>query len=59
MGMSDDFETAVWDTIQGGGDVDTTSAMVGAIVAARLGAAAIPAVWIDRREPLPAFLPRR
>ncbi len=55
----DDFEVAVWDTIQGGGDVDTIAAIVGAIVAARVGRAAIPPEWINRREALPTWLTRR
>lgn len=52
----DDFESAIWNTIRGGGDRDTTTAMVGGILAGRLGANAIPAEWIARREPLPAWI---
>ncbi|WP_428831214.1 hypothetical protein [Actinomadura chokoriensis] len=36
--------------------MDTTSAMVGGIVAAHLGRGAIPETWVEAREPLPAWL---
>jgi len=49
----DDFEEAIWQTAAGLGDVDTTCAMVGGIVAAYVGQDGIPAEWIERREPLP------
>lgn len=45
------FEQAFWDTADGQGDVDTTCAMVGAIVAA--AGAAPSAEWLGAREPLP------
>jgi ADP-ribosylglycohydrolase len=48
----DDYEGALWTAARGLGDVDTTCAIVGGIVA--LSAPAIPAAWIERREPLPA-----
>jgi ADP-ribosylglycohydrolase len=38
--------------IEAGGDVDTTSAIVGGIVAAYTGRAGIPAAWLRQREPL-------
>lgn len=47
----EDFETALWWTARGGGDCDTTCAIVGGIVA--LSSPGIPAVWLARREPLP------
>ncbi|MFO7679397.1 MAG: ADP-ribosylglycohydrolase family protein [Chloroflexota bacterium] len=47
----DDFEKALWLTAKGFGDVDTTCAIVGSIVA--LSAKEIPALWLQRREPLP------
>ncbi|GAB3407881.1 ADP-ribosylglycohydrolase family protein [Flindersiella endophytica] len=52
----DDFEEAFWTTAQTGGDVDTTCAIVGGIVGARLGATGLPESWQADREPLPAWL---
>ena len=46
----DNFEDAIWNTIRGGGDADTTAAMVGGIVAMFSD---VPQQWIDHREPLP------
>jgi ADP-ribosylglycohydrolase len=46
----DNFEQALWLTAKGLGDVDTTCAIVGGIVA--LSAKEIPALWLQRREPL-------
>lgn len=46
----DDFEDALWNTVKGLGDVDTTCAIVGGIVA--LSAPEIPQAWLARREPL-------
>jgi len=46
-----DFKEALWCTVEGMGDADTTCAIVGGIVA--LSAQEIPADWIARREPLP------
>ncbi|HET9911011.1 MAG TPA: ADP-ribosylglycohydrolase family protein [Anaerolineales bacterium] len=48
----DDFEQALWLTAKGFGDVDTTCAIVGGIVA--LSAKEIPALWLKHREPLPS-----
>lgn len=45
----DNFEEALWWTVRGGGDCDTTCAIVGGIVAL---ATEIPALWLQRREPL-------
>jgi ADP-ribosylglycohydrolase len=53
---SRDFEAALRLTVQGGGDVDTTCAMVGGIVAARVGRAGIPEEWCAARERLPAWV---
>jgi len=47
----DDFEGALWQTVNGLGDCDTTCAIVGGIVA--LSATEIPPDWLQRREPLP------
>ncbi len=49
------YEEAIWLTASGGGDVDTTCAMVGGIVSLYTGLAGIPADWIAHREPLPAW----
>jgi ADP-ribosylglycohydrolase len=49
----DNFEEALWQTAAGYGDVDTTCAIVGGIVA--LSAGKLPADWLARREPLPAL----
>ena len=46
-----DFEEAMWRTVAGMGDRDTTCAIVGGIVA--LSSRQVPAAWIARREPLP------
>lgn len=48
-----DFEAALWHTAGGLGDVDTTCAMVGGIVALRVGWEGIPVEWRQNREPLP------
>ena len=45
------FEAALWWTVKGLGDRDTTCAIVGGIVA--LSAAELPDDWRRRREPLP------
>lgn len=47
-----DFETAMWDTVRARGDIDTTCAMVGGILAA--GGTLPPPAWTQAREPLPA-----
>lgn len=49
----DDYEAAIWQTASAGGDVDTTCAMVGGIVAIYTGIESIPAHWLQAREPLP------
>ncbi|MEW5741213.1 MAG: ADP-ribosylglycohydrolase family protein [Myxococcota bacterium] len=46
----DDFEAAMWCTVAGLGDRDTTCAIVGGIVALRVGRAGLPATWLARRE---------
>ncbi len=51
----DDYEEAIWQTASGGGDVDTTCAIVGGIVACYTGAPGIPPVWMQHREPLPVW----
>lgn len=44
------FETALWSTVAGLGDRDTTCAIVGGVVAM---VEPPPAEWLERREPLP------
>jgi ADP-ribosylglycohydrolase len=39
-----------------GGDMDTTAAIVGGIVAAHQGPDAIPPTWLTARDPLPTWL---
>ncbi|GAU69606.1 putative hydrolase [Streptomyces sp. NBRC 110611] len=51
-----DYEGAFWATVQAGGDVDTTCAIVGGIVAAGPGGAP-PGAWLDGTEPLPSWAP--
>lgn len=48
-----DYTQALWLTASGGGDIDTTCAMVGGIVATHTGTARIPPDWLAAREPLP------
>ncbi|MFF8940090.1 ADP-ribosylglycohydrolase family protein [Streptomyces paradoxus] len=51
-----DYEQAFWTTAQVGGDVDTTCAIVGGVIAAGK-AGTPPAEWVERTEPLPAWVP--
>jgi ADP-ribosylglycohydrolase len=48
----EDFVEAMWYTVSGLGDRDTTCAIVGGIVAARVGWDNIPISWRDARESL-------
>ncbi|MCY1044539.1 ADP-ribosylglycohydrolase family protein [Corallococcus sp. bb12-1] len=48
----DSFEEALWCTVAGFGDRDTTCAIVGGIVALSAGRASLPAPWLAAREPL-------
>lgn len=50
-----DYESALWLAIDAGGDRDTLAAIVGGIVACRVGWEGIPVDWRSRREPWPAF----
>jgi ADP-ribosylglycohydrolase len=50
-----DFEAAMWATAAGLGDIDTTCAIVGGIVAMAVGEAGLPAAWRQHREPLPGW----
>jgi len=49
----DNFEEALWQTVSGLGDMDTTCAMVGGIVVMFTGVENIPETWRQNREPLP------
>jgi ADP-ribosylglycohydrolase len=51
----DDYQEALWKTVSGLGDRDTTCAIVGGIVAMSAGVESIPASWMQSREPLPAW----
>jgi ADP-ribosylglycohydrolase len=51
----DNYVDALWLTASGLGDIDTNCAMVGGIVASYTGSDGIPAEWLRRREPLPAW----
>lgn len=48
------FEDAMWTTVSAGGDMDTTCAIVGGIIAADPRGAP-PVAWLAHREPLPTF----
>ncbi|MGW8883996.1 ADP-ribosylglycohydrolase family protein [Streptomyces sp. NPDC055749] len=48
----DDLEAALWATAEGFGDVDTTCAITGGVVAAATGIDGVPEEWRRRREPL-------
>ncbi|MGP3977884.1 ADP-ribosylglycohydrolase family protein [Streptomyces sp. 8N114] len=51
-----DFRAAFWTTASAGGDVDTTCAIVGGIVAAAGPASAPPEEWHQRTEGFPGWL---
>ncbi|WP_325097431.1 ADP-ribosylglycohydrolase family protein [Nocardia gipuzkoensis] len=58
----DDYPAAITTCIAADGDIDTTSAIVGGIVAACTGAGArpgpivgVPQTWLAAREPLPGW----
>ena len=50
----DSYEEALWSTVAGMGDRDTTCAIVGGIVALSAGRESIPRAWLSAREPLDA-----
>ncbi|RKE22389.1 ADP-ribosylglycohydrolase family protein [Streptomyces sp. TLI_171] len=52
-GHLDDLTECLWRTLSGWGDMDTTCAIAAGVVAARTGAAGVPAAWLDAQEPLP------
>lgn len=49
------FEEALWLTVSGLGDRDTTCAIVGSIVAMFTGTEGIPGEWLKARERLPSW----
>lgn len=49
------FEEAIWLTLGGLGDCDTTCAIVGGIVALRTGVEGIPERWRQSCEPHPEY----
>jgi ADP-ribosylglycohydrolase len=51
-----DYPAAITTCVAGGGDVDTTAAMAGGVVAAYTGVDGIPAAWLAAREPLPNWV---
>jgi ADP-ribosylglycohydrolase len=60
----DNYPAAITACVEAGGDVDTTAAIVGGIVAAytgladRPGAVGVPAAWLRAREELPTWAGR-
>ena len=50
----DSYEEALWSTVRALGDRDTNCAIVGGILAPRVGLEGIPPSWRANREPLPA-----
>lgn len=50
------YERAIWSTAQVGGDMDTTCAIAGGVVAAGEGGAPSDA-WLERTEALPGWVP--
>ena len=52
----DNFEQALWTTVAGLGDRDTTCAIVGGIVALSATHPAIPSLFLESREPLDSTL---
>ncbi|GAB2699761.1 hypothetical protein GCM10010442_16900 [Kitasatospora kifunensis] len=51
-----DYSQALWTTAGQGGDVDTTCAIVGGIVAANVGTEGIPPQWREATEQLPEWV---
>ncbi|MFC9341274.1 ADP-ribosylglycohydrolase family protein [Streptomyces sp. NPDC057020] len=56
-GHLDDLHEGLWLTVAGRGDIDTTCAIAGGVIAARTGVADLPAAWHAAREPLPSDIP--
>ncbi|WP_329216957.1 ADP-ribosylglycohydrolase family protein [Streptomyces sp. NBC_01485] len=54
-----DLHEGLWLTVAGRGDIDTTCAIAGGVIAARTGVAALPPAWHAAREPLPPVVPEK
>jgi ADP-ribosylglycohydrolase len=54
-GHPDDLSEALWQTVGGWGDRDTTCAIAGGVVGARTGTGGVPAAWLRTREEIPAW----
>lgn len=50
------YEAALWDTVSGRGDRDTTCAIVGGIVVMYAGVETIPVEWLEHREQIPSWV---
>lgn len=50
------FEDALWETVSGLGDRDTTCAMVGGIVGLSTGIEGVPSEWLHARESLEGWI---
>jgi ADP-ribosylglycohydrolase len=48
----DDYQEAMWTTVSGLGDRDTTCAIAGGVVALSAGRPSLPTAWLTAREPL-------
>ncbi|MFD0272994.1 ADP-ribosylglycohydrolase family protein [Kitasatospora sp. NPDC127111] len=55
-GHLDSLPEAIWHTLEGWGDKDTTCAIAAGVVAARTGLADVPAAWLAAREELPGWV---
>ena len=53
-----DYQEALWATVSGLGDRDTTCAIVGGVVVMYTGIRSIPKEWVDCREPIPRHMLR-
>ena len=51
-----DYEEALWATVSGLGDRDTTCAIVGGVVVMQSGLRSIPKQWLHCREPIPRHM---
>ncbi|WP_133911287.1 ADP-ribosylglycohydrolase family protein [Streptomyces sp. NBC_00582] len=54
-GHLDDLPEALWRTVGGWGDRDTTCAIAGGVVAARTGTGSVPPAWREACEETPAW----
>ena len=54
-GQLDDLAEALWQTVAGWGDRDTTCAIAGGVVAARTGSGGVPAAWREALEAIPVW----